>query len=113
MTEKKKKVVVSFVPPTSGMFVWIRVNFEGLPPPVPVPDEEPNDATHEGRFWLRLAGGGLLILPGWVFKGEMDHPPEDPNLAGHYRVSFSDPSHEDMKKASKIFAKVLREYFRK
>ena len=23
MTEKKKKVVVSFVPPTSGMFVWV------------------------------------------------------------------------------------------
>jgi aromatic amino acid aminotransferase I len=108
--EKKRRIVVSFVPPTSGMFVWvscngmrrwtrrltnrsqIKVNFEGLPPPVAVPDEEPNEGTHEGRFWVQLAEKGLLILPGWVFRGEKDHAPVDPNLAGHYRVSFSDPT---------------------
>ncbi|PVF95527.1 PLP-dependent transferase [Serendipita vermifera] len=108
-----KKPVVSFVPPTSGMFVWMRVNFEGLPPPVRVPDENPDEATHEGRFWVQLAENNLLIGPGFVFRGEKQHPPEDPNLAGHYRVSFSDASHENMEKASKIFARVLKEYLKK
>ncbi|KIM25871.1 hypothetical protein M408DRAFT_17111 [Serendipita vermifera MAFF 305830] len=110
MTEKKKKPRVSFVPPTSGMFVWLRVDFEGLPPPIAVPGEGENDTTHEGRFWTALAEGGLLIGPGYMFRGERDHSPEDPNLAGHYRISFSDATHEGMQKASKIFAKILKEY---
>ncbi|KAG8786531.1 hypothetical protein FRC15_011250 [Serendipita sp. 397] len=112
MVEKsRKKIRVSFVPPTSGMFVWLRVDFTGLLPPIRAPDEEEKDANHETRFWIKLAESGLLILPGWVFRGEKDHPPSNPNVYGHYRVSFSDSTSENMTKASKIFAKVLKEYF--
>ncbi|KAG8795712.1 hypothetical protein FRC17_008105 [Serendipita sp. 399] len=107
---KKKKIRVRFVPPTSGMFVWVRVDFTGLLPPIRAPDEEEDEATHEGRFWNHLAEGGLLIVPGWIFRGEKNHPPSDPNVYGHYRVSFSDSTLENMTKASKIFAKVLKEY---
>jgi hypothetical protein len=68
----------------------MKVHFEGLSPPVQVPGEDVDEATHEGRFWARLAEAGLLILPGWIFRGEQLHAPVDPNLYGHYRVSFSD-----------------------
>ena len=33
---------------------------------------------------------GLLILPGWMFRGEAEHPAVDPNVLGHYRLSFSE-----------------------
>lgn len=106
----EKKVRVSFVPPTSGMFVWVKVDFSDLSPPIHVPGEEENEGTHEGRFWVTLAKAGLLILPGWVFRGEKEHAPIDPNKYAHYRISFSDSTVDNMDKAAKIFAKTLREY---
>jgi len=107
MTEKRSSKVLSFIPPTGGMFLWIEVHFDGLPSSQLEPEE-----SHETRFWTILAENNLLILPGWVFDGEWNHPPVDPNITGHYRISFSDATNEHMKTAVDIFAKTLEEYFK-
>jgi hypothetical protein len=88
---------------------------------------EPGE-NHETRFWTALAESNLLILPGSVFNGEENHPPVDPNITGHYRISFSNASvrslphpldhfltflqKEQMKTGVDILAKVLEEYFK-
>lgn len=106
------RALISFVPPTSGMFCWIRVHFSGLPPPVTIPGSEEGTGTHEGQFWARIMEEGLLILPGWMFRGESERPAVDPNAIGHYRVSYSDGTGHDMQKACKLLSKALASYFR-
>ncbi|KAI0751113.1 PLP-dependent transferase [Daedaleopsis nitida] len=97
------KPLFSFVPPTSGMFVWLKMHFENAPGFQPG-DEE----TMEMKLWTAIAEAGVLIGPGRYFSADDEgvNPVE-----GHFRISFSFASHEDMTKAVKIFAKATREFF--
>ncbi|KAG8847837.1 hypothetical protein FRB91_011388 [Serendipita sp. 411] len=111
VTGEKTGMTVRFVPPTSGMFCWIQVQFSGFPDPIAVAGLDETAATHEGRLWTKLADEGLLILPGWMFCAAKEVLiNEHPNKIGYYRISYSDPTREDMKKAAKILRNVLQEY---
>ncbi|RDX53764.1 PLP-dependent transferase [Lentinus brumalis] len=107
MLEKRaygSKALFSLVPPTSGMFVWLKLHFENVPGFQP--DEEPN--TMEMKLWVKLAEAGVLIGPGRYFASDQeDASPVD----GHFRIAFSYASEEDFTKAVKIFGEVLREFF--
>lgn len=108
---KDKGIQVSFVPPTSGMFLWVQVHFTSTANPIAVSGFDNHAATHEGKLWSRLADEGLLVLPGWMFRGGKEHQhSDDPNEVGYYRISFSDPTREDMKKAMNVFARMLKSY---
>lgn len=142
--KEKIRTVMSFVPASSGMFIWIKVHFDGLPAPKDGPNGEA--MNHEVNFWEALAESSafypsllrrvpdrfsaeLLVLPGWLFYADMSTPTEDPNVAGHYRVSFSESTasnlrasynvchaepeqqEEQMNKAVSIFATVTKAYF--
>lgn len=87
----------SFVPPTSGMFLWVNihtiqnlrwlmfsqvtVHFDTLPS-----FTEGDEETLEMQLWTKLADAGVLVAPGWYFS-----PLPDPseNGEGHLRISFS------------------------
>ena len=75
------KVLFTFVPPTSGMFVWLKVAFENVPSYSPEEQE-----TLEQKLWMSIAEGGLVVGPGWVFSasGEVEFA-----APGHLRMSFS------------------------
>ncbi|OBZ70291.1 Aromatic amino acid aminotransferase C56E4.03 [Grifola frondosa] len=97
------KKMFSFVPPTAGMFVWIKIHFENHPSFKPG-DED----TLEMQLWTKIADAGVLIGPGWYFAAEEE------NLdvgSGHFRISFSNAEFADLKKAVNIFGKVVREFF--
>ncbi|KAJ3558312.1 hypothetical protein NM688_g998 [Phlebia brevispora] len=93
----------SFVPPTSGMFVWIKMHFESVPS-----FKEGDEETLEVQLWERIAEAGVLMAPGWYFSAT--------NLVdsgeGHYRISFSNAEFATMKKAVNIFGKTVREFFK-
>jgi aromatic amino acid aminotransferase I len=94
------KVLFSFIPPTSGMFIWIRVHSENRP-------SLESDKTPEQELWFNLAEADLLLAPGSIFS---------PDLVGdanqvHFRISFSNSTFDEMKKAVSIFGRVLCEYF--
>ncbi|KAJ6599100.1 pyridoxal phosphate-dependent transferase [Mycena vulgaris] len=92
----------SFVPPTSGMFVWIKIHF----------DQHPSFATLgseslEMKLWIELAEAGLLVGPGAMFCPTGDYVSEK---SGHFRISFSNGENDEMKKATEIFGTVIRKF---
>ncbi|KAA1477299.1 PLP-dependent transferase [Dentipellis sp. KUC8613] len=102
----------SFVPPSSGMFVWVKVHFgehtAGAAANKPVGDD-----TLEMKLWIKLAEAGVLMAPGWYFAADKDEEriPADPNVEGHLRMSFSNAEFADMRKAVDIFSKTLKKFF--
>ncbi|KAI9000704.1 PLP-dependent transferase [Trametes punicea] len=107
MTEKFRPLddrpYFSLVPPTAGMFVWLKVHFENVRG-----FKEGDEDTLEIKLWTNLAEAGVLVGPGRYFVAEEDEvgPSE-----GHLRISFSFASDQDMKKAVKILGEVVRDFF--
>ncbi|KAI0638513.1 PLP-dependent transferase [Trametes polyzona] len=93
----------TLAPPTAGMFLWLKVHFENVRG-YQAGDEE----SLETKLWTKLAESGVLIVPGHYFAAEEDTvvPAE-----GHYRLSFSFASDEELKKAVTILGKVVRDFF--
>ena len=86
MSEKARSVggqqeMFSFVPPSAGMFLWLRLHFENAPG-FRAGDEE----TMEIKLWTSLAEAGVLVGPGRYFAAEDDGASP---VEGHFRISFS------------------------
>lgn len=96
----------SFVPPTSGMFLWIQIHFENHPA-----YRNQGDESLEIQLWTKIADAGVLISPGWFFAADVENPPTD-EMEGHFRISFSNCDFETLKKAASIIAKVTQEFFK-
>ncbi|TFK75944.1 PLP-dependent transferase [Pluteus cervinus] len=97
--------VLSFVPPTSGMFVWLKVHFETHPL-----YEFHGQEALETKLWLKLAESGVLFGPGVMFSAS---EPEDTTAIndGHMRVSFSNEEFDKMKTAVEIFKSTLDHFY--
>ncbi|OJA14663.1 hypothetical protein AZE42_02405 [Rhizopogon vesiculosus] len=109
ITEKhttQNRAMFSFVPPTAGMFVWMKLHLDQHP------SFSPGDENAlEMKLWTKVAENGVLFAPGWMFSakgltGDTDHAD-----SGHFRVSFSNAEFPDLKKAVTIFGRVIREFF--
>ena len=87
--KEKTRPLMSFVPPSSGMYVWIQLHFGDVPDKK---DEKTGTVlTPERQFFDRLAEGGVLVAPGWIFS-----PLEKQVLSmsadhhiGHMRLSYT------------------------
>lgn len=79
------KPLFSFVPPSSGMFVWLRVHFENHPAFTGEPEDT---AKLEEKLWVKIAEAGVLIGPGMYFAATPDIDDAAP-LEGHFRIAFS------------------------
>ncbi|KDR83779.1 hypothetical protein GALMADRAFT_110657 [Galerina marginata CBS 339.88] len=97
-----RRILFSFVPPSSGMFIWLRLHLDNHPKVQEVGQED-----LEMKLWIALAEGGLLIGPGNMFAADKTKSA----YPGHFRVSFSNAEHENLKKAVDIFTKVLLEFY--
>jgi len=131
--EKKGKILFSFVAPTAGMFVWLKVHLYNHPaysPDTPAP-KSPEESL-EYQLWEDLALNKILLGPGWVFGSDPDSmlrqglDDKSPMLVdiedkariasengkyGHLRVSFSDASPEVLKEGMSRFARVMHKNF--
>ena len=89
--------LVSFVPPTAGMFIWIRVHFEHHPSYAKrlyqfqsgltksSPEHEMTD-----ELFIKLAKKLVLVVPGTFFSTNGSSPGSTPSKhVGYYRISFS------------------------
>ncbi|KAJ7604554.1 pyridoxal phosphate-dependent transferase [Mycena polygramma] len=92
----------SFVPPTSGMFVWLKIHFDQHPAFTKLGAE-----SLELKLWTELAEAGVLFGPGAMFSPTQDWSSE---RSGHFRISFSMLENDDMKKAVTIFGGVIRKF---
>lgn len=104
LAEKSHPVVLfSFVPPASGMFVWLKINFDNHPALSTLGLEE-----LENKLWVALAEAGVLFGPGNMFSATPVSEKEEG--FGHFRVSFSNAKLEDLKRAVSIIAQVLKAF---
>ncbi|KAJ3501035.1 hypothetical protein NLJ89_g9522 [Agrocybe chaxingu] len=99
-----KKPLFSFMPPSSGMFVWLRFDFEGHPKV-----EELGPETLEKKLWIAMAEGGLLIGAGSIFAANPTDKTD--GTVGHFRISFSNTEFDALKKAVDIMAQVLDKFY--
>lgn len=102
----RDRTMFSFVPPTAGMFVWLRLHLDQHPSFVPG-DED----TLETKLWTKLAENKVLFGPGWMFAANGMVEGSENNDSGHFRISFSNGEFADLKKAVTIFGRVIREFF--
>lgn len=86
MSEKfSRKAMFSFITPTSGMFVWMKLHFENMSKAT-----GPEEESLEMRLFIKLAQAGVIVGPGAFFTGETDGLPKEGEA--HFRLSFSNNS---------------------
>lgn len=96
-----RKEMFSFVPPTSGMFIWVRdifcyvlallivqifqikLHLESLTP------DQGNEESLEVQLWTKIAEAGVLLAPGWIFSANVLSGDGPADGEGHFRISFS------------------------
>ncbi|KAF8655284.1 hypothetical protein AX16_003183 [Volvariella volvacea WC 439] len=98
---QSQRVIMTFIPPTSGMFVRVHLNNHPLSGLL-------GQSALERRLWTNLADAGLLLSPGWIF-GTGDDADEN---KGHFRISFSFVEFEQMKQAALILRSTLNAFFK-
>ncbi|EJD01652.1 PLP-dependent transferase [Fomitiporia mediterranea MF3/22] len=99
-----EKPIFSLVPPSSGMFVWLKIHFENHPS-FRAPEDK---ATLEVKLWTKIADSGVLIGPGWMFAATDEIQQE---AEGHFRIAFSNAEYDVMKKAIQVMHDVLLDFF--
>ncbi|KAF8520678.1 pyridoxal phosphate-dependent transferase [Gautieria morchelliformis] len=109
----EKTPLFSFVPPSAGMFVWLKFHLQDH---VVVDPDAPIEERIDTKVWTDLAEHGLLVAPGMMFGAQLyddqsTHSPKRtvPYEIG-YRVSFSMGTQENMRAGVKILAEVLKKY---
>lgn len=89
---EKSCPLLSFVPPSAGMFVWVELYFGDIPDKT---DEDGSVLTPERQFWIRLIEGGILTAPGWIFspaklaEGSVSSLGKEGRQVGHFRFSYT------------------------
>ena len=89
---EKSRPLLSFVPPSAGMFVWTELYFGDVPDKT---DEEDGSVlTPERQFFIRLADAGLLTAPGWFFSPAKHADSallsgKESGQVGHFRLSYT------------------------
>ena len=90
---RSMRPLLSFVPPSSGMFVWVTLYFGDVPNKRDKSDG--SVLTPEHQFWQRLADADVLVAPGWIFAPETHAvsggapPSEADRQIGHVRLSYT------------------------
>lgn len=87
---EKSRPLLSFVPPSAGMFVWVESYFGDIPDKTD--DEDGSVLTPERQFWIRVIEAGLLTAPGWIFSpADVSVLPlgKESRQIGHFRLSFT------------------------
>ncbi|EJF62296.1 PLP-dependent transferase [Dichomitus squalens] len=97
------KPLFSFVPPSAGMFLWLKFHWDNVPG-----FKEGDEDTLEMKLWKKLAKAGVLVVPGRFFASDED---EVSPVEGHFRISFSYASNEAFKKSAKILSEVVGDFF--
>ena len=129
---KSKKALVSFVPPTAGMFVWLAVHLSSHHKFAQIKREEGPDGVNKMLYdlWTDLAESNVsirssdvpvcvgssscrqvLISPGYFFDAQPGVPHEGTEDFGFFRLSFSSATHEEMESAIKTMYKVFVKFF--
>ncbi|KIY73729.1 PLP-dependent transferase [Cylindrobasidium torrendii FP15055 ss-10] len=101
--------IFSFVPPSSGMFVWLKLHLEDFVPPGS-PSAKIGIKQLETNLWVAVAEAGVLLGPGLYFSATP--VTDDMHGDGHFRLSFSSTTEEDFKRAAKLLSTTFRKFIK-
>lgn len=109
VTTGGRKPLFSFIPPTSGMFVFLAVHLDQHPDFAALGGND--DATNVlmDKLWRELAEHLVLFAPGVTFDAGGVHNIGGQGV-GYFRVSYSIITYEQANTAVKTFAKVLTKF---
>ena len=112
MTSKRGPPLVSFIPPTAGMFVFLAVHLDQHPDyQALIDNDEDADKKLLDKLWQQLADHLVLFAPGWAFDAHGEHAIGGKGI-GYFRLSFSIATYEETRSAIGTFAKVLTKFYR-
>lgn len=98
--------LISFIPPTAGMFVFVGVHLRSHPE-----WEHLGDEKLMNKLWKTLAEHLVLFAPGWAFDSCGVHDIGG-NGVGYFRLSYSILPYQVMQDGMVTFAKVLTEFLK-
>lgn len=103
------KPLVSFIPPSAGMFIFLGVHVDQHPDFNSLGD----DATQilMDKLWRQLAEHHVLFAPGFAFDAYGPHNIGGKGM-GFFRISYSIITYDQTRNAMETFAKVLRKFLR-
>lgn len=112
LTSKRGPALVSFIPPTAGMFIWLAVHINQHPDYVAL-QRQGEDATRVlmDQLWKECAENLVLFAPGWGFDAGGVHNIGG-NGTGYFRLSYSITTYEQTRAAIETFSKVLHSFYR-
>lgn len=96
----------SWTVPTSGMFIWFRVNLSLLPTRHMQNDDSTKDIMT--KLWIKLAEAKVLIVPGWAFAAT---PAIAEWKTNFFRLTYASSTMDDMNVGIKLMGTVIREFF--
>lgn len=101
------KPLISFIPPSAGMFIFVGVHLDSHPDYASLGD----DATRVlmDKLWRALAEHHVLFAPGWAFDAKGPHNIGGQGI-GYFRASFSIVSYEQTREAMDKFARILTKF---
>jgi aromatic amino acid aminotransferase I len=119
--------LVSFIPPTAGMFVWLAIHVDQHPDYRQL-QAKGEDATRVlmEKLWHELADNlvrpsciskylksdiQVLFAPGWAFDAHGEHAIGG-NGVGYFRLAYSTTTYEQTRDAITTFSKVLTKFFK-
>ncbi|KAF9960823.1 Aromatic/aminoadipate aminotransferase 1 [Mortierella alpina] len=107
--------LASFVKPSAGMFLWIKIHVEHHPKYGTVSDSE-----LMLELFKKCVGNNVLMVPGWQFSCKPKPTGADPadllnvwfdDNATYFRATFAYTSYEQMDQAMILFGESLNEEF--
>lgn len=109
---EKPTPLVSFIPPTAGMFVWLAVHIDRHPD-FAMLERKGEDATAVlmDKLWRLLADHLVLFAPGFAFDAHGAHAIGGKGT-GYFRLAYSIVTYEQTRSAIETFAKVLNRFYR-
>ncbi|WVQ78293.1 hypothetical protein IAT38_000378 [Cryptococcus sp. DSM 104549] len=106
------QALITFIPPTAGMFVFLGVHFSEHPDFHHL-EAKGKDATRilSQKLWEVLADNLVLFAPGWGFDAGGEHAIGGKGY-GYYRLAFSIATYDETRQAIQQFSEVLHKFFR-
>ncbi|EIW69475.1 hypothetical protein TREMEDRAFT_71644 [Tremella mesenterica DSM 1558] len=104
--------LVSFIPPTAGMFIFLAIHMEGHPDYKALLQKGENAVeVLMTKLWLELAENLVLFAPATSFDANGVHGIGGEGI-GYFRLSYSIATYEETNRAISTFAKILTKFFR-
>lgn len=101
------KPLVSFIPPSAGMFIFLGVHVDQHPEFNSL-GENATEILMD-KLWRHLAEHFVLFAPGFAFDAHGPHNIGGKGM-GFFRISYSIITYEQTRQAMETFAKVLKKF---